>query len=262
MLSTFKLTKLIWIALVTTGSLGLLAAVERQRANRCCRQLDIIVDEGRATHPFVSISDIRYLLTEAGTKPLVGTQLDRLNLKRLEARVKSEGLVKECQIGADLSGSLNIAVTQHQPIARLIERQGIRNDEDGYLNAEGQILPTSDHYTARVLLLSGPYFDRINSLTAPRYATLMKFVKYVVNDPFWRAQIAQVQVDRDGDMTLLPQVGSHHIEFGPPDEPEAKFLKLKLFYKQILPAKGWDTYQRVSVRYRNQIVCEPKPVLK
>ncbi|MCY7353334.1 MAG: hypothetical protein LH606_22180 [Cytophagaceae bacterium] len=257
MFSTFKLRKWIWITLVTLGTLGLLAAAERQHANRRCRGLNITVDEGQSAHRFVSPDDVKQLITNTGTEPLVNTRLDRLDLKMLEARVKSEGLVKECQIGVDLSGNLNIAVTQHQPIARLIERQGVRNDADGYLNAEGQILPTSEHYTARVLLISGVYFDKVTSLTAPRYAPLMKFINYVVNDPFWRAQVAQIQVERDGAITLFPQVGSHRIEFGPPDEPEAKFLKLKLFYKQILAARGWDAYKRVSVRYRNQIVCEP-----
>jgi cell division protein FtsQ len=37
---------------------------------------------------------------------------------------------------------------------------------------------------------------------------------------------------------------------------EAKFKKIKIFYKEILPAKGWDTYRKVSVKYRNQIICE------
>ena len=35
-----------------------------------------------------------------------------------------------------------------------------------------------------------------------------------------------------------------------------KLKRLKIFYKQILPSKGWNSYEKVSVKYKNQIVCE------
>jgi cell division protein FtsQ len=37
---------------------------------------------------------------------------------------------------------------------------------------------------------------------------------------------------------------------------EAKFKKIKILYKEILPVKGWDFYKKISVKYKNQIVCE------
>jgi len=46
------------------------------------------------------------------------------------------------------------------------------------------------------------------------------------------------------------------ILFGPMDEIEEKFKKLKLFYKEVLPKKGWNTYSSINLKYKNQIVCK------
>ena len=32
--------------------------------------------------------------------------------------------------------------------------------------------------------------------------------------------------------------------------------EVKIFYKDILPAKGWNSYETVSVKFKDQIVCE------
>jgi len=37
---------------------------------------------------------------------------------------------------------------------------------------------------------------------------------------------------------------------------EIKFKKLDIFFKEILPLRGWDAYQAVNVQYKDQIVCD------
>lgn len=257
MFPTFKWKKAAGLALVVLTGVGLLAAVEKRTDIRTCRRVAVLIDDGKPEHGFVTPADVRSLLNADGGG-LVGKRLERLNLKALEARVRSNGLVRECQVAADLSGTLNVRVWQHRPIARLVERGGSA-EADGYLNAEGDLLPLSDHYTARVLLVAGPYFERLPNLRAKRHEDLRALLNHIAADPFWNAQIAQVVVERDGEVILLPTVGSQEIAFGPPTDLESKFRKLTVFYTQILPARGWDAYQRVSVAFKNQVVCEESP---
>lgn len=254
MFPTFKWKKAAGLLLVVLTGIGLLAAVEKRTDVRTCRRVVVLIDDGKPQHGFVTTADVRSLLAAEGGA-LVGKRLEQLDLKALEARVRSNGLVRECQVATDLSGVLNVRVWQHRPIARLVERGGSA-DADGYLNAEGDLLPLSDHYTARVLLVSGPYFERLPNLRAKRHQDLRALLGLLAADPFWNAQIAQAVVERDGSVTLLPTVGAHEIALGPPTDLEAKFRKLKLFYAQILPVRGWDAYQRVSVAFKNQVVCE------
>ena len=31
-----------------------------------------------------------------------------------------------------------------------------------------------------------------------------------------------------------------------------------LFYKNIAPTKGWNTYKTINVKFKNQIICDKK----
>jgi len=68
-------------------------------------------------------------------------------------------------------------------------------------------------------------------------------------------QIAQLDIDIRGDFTLTPIVSRHIIEFGKAENIEAKFNKLKLFYKEGLGHHKWSKYRKINLRYKNQIVC-------
>ena len=46
------------------------------------------------------------------------------------------------------------------------------------------------------------------------------------------------------------------IEFGKPDNVEVKFKKLMVFYKEILPTRGWTRYERVNLEYEGQVIAE------
>jgi cell division protein FtsQ len=46
------------------------------------------------------------------------------------------------------------------------------------------------------------------------------------------------------------------VQFGKPEDFESKFTKLMIFYKEILPQRGWTRYERVNLEYDGQIVAE------
>ena len=85
---------------------------------------------------------------------------------------------------------------------------------------------------------------------------MLGLIHYINEHPFWKSQIAEMYVNKKGEVTFYTQISKQRVEFGKPENIEAKFKKLKIFYKEILPAKGWNNYEKVSLKYNNQIVCE------
>jgi cell division protein FtsQ len=81
-------------------------------------------------------------------------------------------------------------------------------------------------------------------------------VMKVNSDPFWKAQIAQLDIDEAGEINIYTQVSKQVVEFGPPIDLDIKLMKLEMFYSDILPFKGWNKYKRVNLTYLDQIVCE------
>lgn len=229
----------------------------RQRGQKC-NEVIIHLDE-KAEYQFFDKKQIKQLLTGYGTDHIEGMSFKELDLVKLEKRVLKNRLITKCQISKDLSGNLAVTIQQHRPIARLInyvDNEQFTNVGGNYLTDTGAVVPLSGNFTARTLLVSGDFFRNLRNLQSTKGKNLILLLNDIAKDPFWKAQITELRVEEDGEIVMLPQVGDYKIDFGLPEDSEAKFKKLKIFYKTILPHKGWEAYKRVSVKFRNQIVCE------
>ena len=257
MFSTFKSIRK-WLFAVggLLGLFSLIAFTEIRHGQKRVQAVIVQLDQVDG-HQFLTKRDVTGYLTNGGADPVIGKAYSETDLRRLEARLRRHGLVQNCQIARDLSGNLLVTIEQPRPLARLMAAgEGERSVAGQYVSEKGRFFPISMNYSARVPVLTGRYFAVNRSLASARNQPLLALLKQIQDDPFWRAQITELSVDEQGEVTMWPQMGNHRIEFGPPVNLEAKFKKLKLFYTDVLPAKGWDRYSRVSVQYRNQIVCE------
>lgn len=230
--------------------------VSLKQDEKICKKVTVNIDNEYNNY-FISDLEVKDLLTRNGLVKLEGLKKEEIDLKSLELRIKSHKFVKNAQVSRDLSGNLNVTIKQNRPIARIIQLNN--STSDVYIDAEGNILPLSERYTARVIpitrsalapqLTKGFFQDSVGQ----NYLALLHFIEH---DPFWKAQLAGMHIDGKGRVTFLPQVGDQTIEFGKPVDIEQKFKKLLVFYKKVMPTIGWDTYKRVNIEFNNQIVCE------
>ena len=217
---------------------------------------DIIIKvENANENQFLGEEDIIDLM-QLERENLKGASLDKLNLKEIEKRIKLNKFVEDAELYSDLKGNLIIKTTLRRPIARIVRNDG----PDGYIAEDGTVMPVSDKFTTRVVLLSGPFaslllqIDNLNKTVEGKQ--LIKMLEIIREDEFWRAQIAQLDIDSKGRVSMFPQVGGQLIEFGKPENLELKFKKLRIFYKEILPQHGWGAYERVNLEYEGQIIAE------
>ena len=236
------------------AGLVLLSAIgfaEKKHNARVFEQVDIKILNQNGNY-FVVEEDVLELINYDAAK---GDQLSAEKMTEMESRLLSNEFIEEAQVYQDLKGNLLVEVSQIMPIARIVRPK----DPDAYISSTGKILPVSEKFSARVLLITGVDTDEIineehdQDLNNTR---IMDLVSFIYHDPFWRAQITQLEIDGNGEIVMYPQVGSQQIEFGRPENIENKFVRLDTFYKQILPKKGWNEYQRVCVKYTDQIICE------
>ena len=203
---------------------------------------------------FTDKLEVMDLITLDKSDFIIGSELSDLKPKVLEERVENNPFIKDAQVYRDLKGNLKINVVQSKPIARVLMASG----KDHYIDTEGTILPINAKHTARVPLLETAFnFNWQASLDETAYGRkVLQLLKFIEEDEFWQAQIAHIIILNNGDIELLPQVTKQKIEFGKPEKFEEKFQKLMIFYKEILPKKGWNLYSLVNLKYENQIVCE------
>lgn len=233
--------------------LSLIAFVEKRRSTRACEQVTVKV-ENQYQNYFLNENDIHQLMTNTGAEQLLGAYYSDLNLKELEKRIETHKYVKSANVYKDLKGNVIVSAFQNRPIARIMQAGA----PDAYISTDGEILPMSERYTARVMLVSGPFTSNLvkQTLAEEENQQIFKLIRYIESNRFWKAQISQIDIKADGEITLYPQVGKQYIEFGKAEDIPDKFYKLNIFYKQILPRKGWSSYKKVNLKYQNQIVCD------
>ncbi len=243
-----------WIAVL----IGCAGMAEHSINSQRCNHLKINIDLETGIS-FLNKADIEALLTQNGSDPVLGDKLTDLNLDLLERRIKANKLIKNCEIYRDFNSGLVIDVTQETPIARWIQDgEGYTgNSREGfYINEKGEYFPLSRRYSARTLLVSGDFFKANSSLFKTKEGEkVLSFIRHINSDPFWKAQITQVNVSKPGNIELLTALGNQRIEFGTADNIKSRLNKLQLFYKEVL-SSDWNKYSKISVRYKDQIVCE------
>lgn len=257
MFSTFKLKKTWLLSLSSILILfGLIALTEVKQEQKNCQSIVIELDEVEG-HQFITRRDVTGYLTNQGADPIIGEPYSQVDFRKLEKRLLKHGFIKNCQVSRDLMGNLIVSIEQPIPVARLMPyMERGRFMEGQYISTEGKRFPVSMNYTARVPILAGDYFRNRTTLTDSASRPLLNLLTYIRQEPFWQAQIVEVNVDENGNVTMWPLYGNHRIEIGIPTDLEMKFKKLKIFYKQILPLKDAALYSRINIQYRNQIVCE------
>lgn len=250
----FNIKREIKIVTIVAVVFVLIAFSERKQGGVAVRDI-VIKIKNIEGNQFIDESDVIDLM-QLDEENLKGASLSSINLKQIEKRIKMNRFIDDAQLYSDLKGNLVVKTTLRRPVARLVRNDG----PDGYIAEDGTVMPVSDKFTTRVVLISGSYIKGLLQLEnlnkAEETKKLMDMLNIIRGDDFWRAQIAQLDIDSKGNINMLPQIGGQVIEFGNADNLEAKFKKLRIFYKEILPQRGWNTYQRVNLEYEGQIIAE------
>ena len=179
------------------------------------------------------------------------------NANIIEKNILANPFVKEIKLYQDLSNKLIVDLVQYQPIARLVSE----NKKDFYIDLHGNIFPTSTKFSERVLLIhtaDNINFDLKNINSTDYGKKIFTMINYIINDIFLSKIISEIDVNYNKNIIIYPQVSKQKIIFGYPEQIDVKFDKLMLFYKKILPAKGWNTYKTVNLKFKNQIICDKK----
>ena len=250
----FNIKKEIQVTVALASVLFLVAFADRNLKHNTCKDIVITLENVRENH-FIDEADVLRMV-ESVPGEVRAQQFSIINFREIEERLKTHRNFREVQLFNDFKGNLVVNVSLRRPMARLVQEGA----PDAYLSEEGLVMPVSDRFSSRVMILSGPMVRQLlldQDLNKSEYGQhLMELLEYIRKDDFLSKQVAEIELRNDGRMNFLPQIGSQVIEFGKPELMEEKFLKLKVFYKDILPERGWNRYQRVNLEFADQIVAE------
>ena len=235
-----------------SGLITLMSFIEIKKSSLKCKDVKVLLP---GKFNFIERDEVdRILMQSAGT--MVGTDLDEINIHKLENALKANPFIEFAKVYADMTGIIYVQIRQREPVIRVVNMANLHF----YIDANGNKIPLSDNYTAKVLVASGfieeDFNGRVDTLKTQMARDLYRTALYIKGDTLWDNQIEQLFVDLKGDIEMVPRVGSQKIILGSADSLQTKFKNLLVFYKKAIPKVGWDTYKTINLKYVNQIVCE------
>jgi cell division protein FtsQ len=233
-----------------SGLVVLMSFIEVKKAELVCKKVNVFIPGNQY---FIDRQEVDNIL-QTTSHTLIGSRIENIDIHALENKLKINPFVEFATVYIDMDGTLQVEVSQRQPILRIMNRF----DQDFYVDEHGLKMPLSQNFTARVLAVNG-YIDelfanKVDSLHTALAKDIFKTADFIRKDSLWDAQIAQLYINQDHEIELVPRVGNQRILLGNADSLATKFNNLKVFYKQALPLVGWDAYKLINIKYMNQVV--------
>jgi len=235
-----------------SGLITLMSFIEVKKSALKCKDVKVLLP---GQFNFIERDEVDRILMENGGA-MLGKDMNDINIHKLENALKANPFIEFAKVYADMTGVIHVQIRQREPVLRVVNMANLHF----YIDGNGNKIPLSDNYTAKVLVASGlieeDFSGRVDTLKTKMARDLFRTALYIKSDTLWDNQIEQLFVDLKGDIEMVPRVGGHKIILGSADSLQIKFRNLLVFYKKAIPKVGWDTYKTINLKYANQIVCE------
>lgn len=227
-----------------------------QAANEPYKGLEInVIDPDNRR--FVTIDDIA---SELGplTVDVEKSPRNTIDTRSIEALIRKMDNIESANCIMLNNEALRLDVVPLRPVARVFENSG----KNYYINRAGKKMQGGPRFRVDVPVITGAFTaDRSPMMAVP-------VIDHIQADPALSALTSAIHVDARGDIFLLPAVRGHVVNLGDASALTDKFARLLKFYQDVLPVKGWETYDTLYVKWRGQIVAhirdykpEPSPVV-
>ncbi|MCH5219221.1 MAG: hypothetical protein J1F20_01530 [Muribaculaceae bacterium] len=193
---------------------------------------------------FLTKNDVSNLLGSLGTNIKTARRKD-INTLHIENFLNNCNRIETARCRILNDGTLQINVIPIDPVARIFDKEG-----SVYVNAVGKRVPARPAYHVDVPVVTTT--TRADSALVQKLLPILSAIKA---NPQANALVSSLRVDERGDVIIIPNVVGHVINFGDTSLIDNKFKRLKVFYRDVMPKRGWETYDTISVKWAGRIVA-------
>lgn len=196
---------------------------------------------------FLNDSIIKNIVSKED-KDIMSLTLSEVDVEKIENKVAKSPYVDSVEVSKDVKGTIHFEIKTNVPIARVNSPRG-----EFYISTTGQKMPLSKLNSAVVLLISGDVQEY-------EFEDLSKFVEAIQNDDLFKNHIIGIEKVGKRSYNLIVNRGNFYIEFGTLNNFEKKLKNLKLFYEQYINYVGTEEYEKLSLKFINQVVATKRTI--
>ncbi len=240
----------VWIAIGGLMFTLLLAAMSKKNRGNC---RDYVISlNGDENNMFMNREDVTVLLEELMNGPVKGQPITSFKLRELEQKLEQNSWINNAELYFDNRDVLHVSVSEKIPVARVFTVSG----QSFYVDNLSNRFPLSEKRSARVPVFTGfPQKKQLNTKDSLLLKEIAATANHIINDPFWNAQVSQIDILPDRTFEMIPVVGDHRVKLGTGENIASKFRRLYVFYQQVLKNTGLNAYKTIDVQYRGQVIA-------
>ena len=189
-------------------------------------------------------------------KSNVGT----VNMIAVQKVMEENSWIEDGTSYIDLDGTLNVSFKEYEPWFRVFGKNG----HSVYVTRNGDVVPSSRSYTPYVLVASGNFELRSDSVTYQLSDTLdsdrnflnaLHWCDAIEGNDFVSHCIGQLYCNKRNQFELTVKGFDGRVIVGDTCDAADKLKRLESFMKQRIDSPETKTLKSINLIYKNQIVC-------
>lgn len=213
-----------------------------EASRHSCRDIEVIVN---APAPVDSIVK-KGVIDELGKYPvkIIGLPLNQIDTRGIERYLGRLNMFEtvSCMVMAD--GCVRVQVTPMIPVMRVFV-----GNKSYYINKDGKHILSNAEFFNDVPVVSGNFSKEFQ----PK--DVLPLVQFIRADEMMSGLTSMIEARGPHDLIIVPRITGHVVNFGDTGRLEYKRDALRAFYHKVMPYKGWEHYDTISVKFRRQVVA-------
>ena len=214
----------------------------KRNETRWLKEVGITFEE---TENFITHDKVNKLLIQNYAN-VTDIRKDKLVLNSLEKSLDENPMIEKAEVYATIDGKLKAVIRQKMPVARVYQ-----GAESYYIDRNGDQMPLSETYTARVPLVTGD----LNKIESKK---LQELLLYLYNNDFLKKNIIGIQVNTNGSLKMRSRSYNYDIEFGRPINIDRKLKNYMAFVQDATKDSVIGQYKTINLKFTQQVVCTKK----
>ena len=178
---------------------------------------------------------------------IIGEPIGSIDARKIEKYLSSNVQFENVTCHFTTDRQLNVQIQPMIPELRVFD-----DSLSYYINKEGKIMPSKANFFVDVPIASGKFGESFQA------KALLPVSRFINSDPVLNPLISMIYAESADNIILIPRIRGHVINFGDTTRLEEKKEALLGMYRKVLPYKGWNEYDTISVKFKGQVVATRK----
>lgn len=211
-------------------------------SRRVCSGMKILVQSddtvGFVTHKFISSELVKMNIAPKGKA------VNQINTQEIEDAFLAKDYVESAQCYVQSDNSLLLEITPLKPVLRVFE-----GGKSYYVNRSGKRIASNAQFFKELPVVSGNFSE---SYPPTR---LLPLTDYIESKQELKNLVSMIEVADSNNIFIIPTIAHHVVNMGCVEGYESKFAKLMRMYREVLPVKGYNFYDTITLKWDHMIVA-------